>query len=420
MGRPGNSHDLSASIDTLFALGFAAAAVLWANEPHIPNGGLTEFFGLRITLMNALFCVGFAIVWKQCFTVLGLYRHDVGGFYRPVLRAAGGSVIMTTLLSLYLDNGHSQRPVGNLLVHFLIVAFGYQVCRLLVSSRQWSQYVTEPERVVILGSGPRASKAWRELRTQHRQSKNLLGFVDDRDPYVMPPDISSRFLGDVNSLGEYLLRNAVDELIVATPMRSCYEMTQRAVSIAENAGVRLVFLNDVYTLTHERKLRQRATMFLEFVPKDHRRQKAELAKRILDVLGAATGLVVLSPLFLVLGIAIKLTSPGPMFFVQERYGYRRRQFSMYKLRSMVRNAPDLMADLEAHNEACGPIFKIKQDPRITPIGRFLRSSSLDELPQLWNVLLGDMSLVGPRPMSVRDVSSSARPSLCGGSAFDPG
>jgi exopolysaccharide biosynthesis polyprenyl glycosylphosphotransferase len=404
MGRPRNSHELSANIDTLFALGFAAAAVLWANEPHMPSGGLAEFFSLRISLMNALFSVGFAIVWKQCFTVLGLYRRDMAGLYRLVLRAAGGSVIMTTLLSLYLDSGHSQRPVGKLLVHFLIVAFGYQVCRLLISSRQWSQYVTEPERVVILGSGPRASKAWRELRTQHRQSKNLLGFVDDRDPYVMPPDIASRFLGNVNSLGDYLLRNAVDELIVATPMRSCYEMTQRAVSIAENAGVRLVFLNDVYTLMHERKLRQRATMFLEFVPKDRRRQKAELAKRILDVLGAATGLVVLSPLFLMLGIAIKLTSPGPMFFVQERYGYRRRQFSMYKLRSMVRNAPDLMAGLESRNEACGPIFKIKEDPRVTRLGRFLRRTSLDELPQLWNVLLGDMSLVGPRPMSVRDVS----------------
>jgi exopolysaccharide biosynthesis polyprenyl glycosylphosphotransferase len=261
----------------------------------------------------------------------------------------------------------------------------------------------EPERVVILGSGPRASKAWRELRTKHRRSKTLVGFVDDRDPATMPPDIASRFIGNVDGLCDYLLRNAVDELIVATP-RSCYDITQRAISIAESAGLRLVLLNDVYELRHEKELRQRATMFLELVPKGHSRETAELAKRFLDLLGAGAGLVLLAPLFLIVGVAIKFTSPGPMLFVQERHGYRRRQFRMYKFRSMVSNASALMADLEAHNEASDPIFKIKDDPRLTRLGRFLRRSSLDELPQLWNVLLGDMSLVGPRPMSVRDVS----------------
>jgi exopolysaccharide biosynthesis polyprenyl glycosylphosphotransferase len=320
-----------------------------------------------------------------------------------MIRAAGGSVIMTALLILYLDGGHSVRPVRKLPMYFLIFAFGYQVCRLLVRRLHFRHYVTGPERVVILGSGPRASRAWRELRTQHRHSKSLLGFVDDRDPAAMPPDIASRFIGDVDSLSEYLLRNAVDELIVATP-RSSYEMTQRGISIAESAGLRLMVLNDVYVLMHQKNLRERATMFLELVPKDSRREAAELAKRVLDTMASAAGLVLLTPLFLVVGVAIKLTSPGPVFFGQARYGHGRRQFKMYKFRSMVRNAPALMEDLEAQNEARGPIFKIKDDPRITRLGRFLRRSSLDELPQLWNVLSGDMSLVGPRPMSVRDVS----------------
>jgi lipopolysaccharide/colanic/teichoic acid biosynthesis glycosyltransferase len=112
----------------------------------------------------------------------------------------------------------------------------------------------------------------------------------------------------------------------------------------------------------------------------------------------------LSPLLCFIALAIKITSKGPVFFVQQRYGYRRRLFRMFKFRSMVTNAPQLMEQLEAANEASGPIFKIRQDPRITPLGRFLRATSLDELPQLWNVLIGNMSLVGPRPMSVRDVS----------------
>ena len=402
MHNPDNTQELSAGFDTLFALGLAAGGVMWVNEPHMLQRGFAGLFGLRITLLSAGFAVGFAIVWRECFTLLGVYRREVVGFGRLLSRTAVGSAIMTTLLTLYLYNAQSIRPVGKVAMYLFICAFGYQVCRLLVSRPFW-QYVTGPEQVVILGSGPRAGRAWRELRTQYRQSKNLLGFVDDRDPAAMPPDIATRFIGDVNSLSGYLLLNAVDELIVATP-RSSYEMTQRAITIAESAGVRLVVLNDVYALMHQKNLRERATMFVELVPRDRSRETAEVAKRALDMLASAGALLLLAPLLLVIGVAIKLTSPGPVFFVQERYGYRRRQFKMYKFRSMVRNAPAVMADLEARNQAHDPSIKITNDPRITPLGRFLRRTSLDELPQLWNVLLGDMSLVGPPPMSVGDVS----------------
>jgi exopolysaccharide biosynthesis polyprenyl glycosylphosphotransferase len=242
------------------------------------------------------------------------------------------------------------------------------------------------------------------LRIQHHSAKCLLGFVDDRDITLMAPDIAGRFLGRVEDLPDYLLRNAVDELIVAAPARSCYDMTQRAVAMAEAAGVRVVCLNDLYNLIHDKKLRQRAAIFIELVPRDEAHLFAEAVKRALDVVVAAACLALLAPLFLGIALAIKFTSSGPVFFLQERYGWRRRRFRMWKFRSMVRDAPERMAALETQNEADGPIFKITNDPRITPIGRWLRRTSLDELPQLWNVVLGDMSLVGPRPMTVRDVS----------------
>jgi lipopolysaccharide/colanic/teichoic acid biosynthesis glycosyltransferase len=117
-------------------------------------------------------------------------------------------------------------------------------------------------------------------------------------------------------------------------------------------------------------------------------------------MGAAVGLVLLAPVFLIIGLAIKLTSPGSIFLVQERQGYGRRRFRMFKFRSMVRHA----SDPESHNEEREATHRIENDPRVTPLGRFLRRTLLDELPELWNVLLGDMSLVGPRPMSVDDVS----------------
>ncbi|MBW4521212.1 MAG: sugar transferase [Scytolyngbya sp. HA4215-MV1] len=127
-------------------------------------------------------------------------------------------------------------------------------------------------------------------------------------------------------------------------------------------------------------------------------------KRWVDFVGAAVGVVVLSPLLLAVAIAIKLTSTGPVFFCQERIGLHGRVFQVWKFRTMTVNAPALQADLEPQNQSGdGVLFKIKNDPRITPLGHFLRRTSIDELPQLFNVLLGQMSLVGPRPLPIRDV-----------------
>jgi exopolysaccharide biosynthesis polyprenyl glycosylphosphotransferase len=127
-------------------------------------------------------------------------------------------------------------------------------------------------------------------------------------------------------------------------------------------------------------------------------------KRAFDVIVASLVVLGLMPLFLLLVLLIKLSSPkDPVFFVQTRVGYNRRQFKILKFRTMVRDAECLQPSLEHLNEARGPVFKIKNDPRITPIGRILRRTSLDELPQLFNVIKGNMSLVGPRPLPLRDV-----------------
>jgi lipopolysaccharide/colanic/teichoic acid biosynthesis glycosyltransferase len=113
-------------------------------------------------------------------------------------------------------------------------------------------------------------------------------------------------------------------------------------------------------------------------------------------------LLVFLPFLPIIATAIKLTSPGPVFFVQERIGINKRRFRVYKFRTMVPDAEKKQAELESLNEVSGPVFKIKKDPRITPIGRILRKLSIDEVPQLFNVLKGDMSLVGPRPLPIRD------------------
>lgn len=130
----------------------------------------------------------------------------------------------------------------------------------------------------------------------------------------------------------------------------------------------------------------------------------EAIKRLIDITCSFVGILVLSPLFIIIAIIIKFTSKGPVFFSQKRVGKYGREFDMYKFRSMVVNAEELKEKLAAQNEMSGPMFKMKDDPRVTKVGKFIRKTSIDELPQLWNVLKGDMSLVGPRPSLPKEVA----------------
>jgi exopolysaccharide biosynthesis polyprenyl glycosylphosphotransferase len=125
-------------------------------------------------------------------------------------------------------------------------------------------------------------------------------------------------------------------------------------------------------------------------------------KRIMDITISALALILLAPLFVMIGILIKIDLRGPIFFVQERVGYNKRRFEFYKFRTMTSDAEKRQAEMEHLNEVSGPVFKIKDDPRVTKIGKILRKTSMDELPQLFNVLKGDMSFVGPRPLPIRD------------------
>ena len=129
----------------------------------------------------------------------------------------------------------------------------------------------------------------------------------------------------------------------------------------------------------------------------------EVIKRIIDIVASFTGLILLSPLILIVSMLIKLESKGEVIFKQKRVGLNGKEFYMYKFRSMVINAEELKAELESKNEMSGPMFKIKDDPRITKVGKFIRKTSIDELPQLINVIKGDMSLVGPRPSLPKEV-----------------
>jgi len=153
----------------------------------------------------------------------------------------------------------------------------------------------------------------------------------------------------------------------------------------------------------ETKTDSRVTQ-VEFAKENEKKLGYFIIKRIIDIMGALWGILIISPVMVVVGIWIKVDSKGPVFFIQKRVGQDGKRFLMYKFRSMCPDAEVLLGKIEEDNEMSGPMFKIKEDPRITKIGKFIRKTSIDELPQLINILKGEMSLVGPRPSLPKEVA----------------
>jgi len=207
---------------------------------------------------------------------------------------------------------------------------------------------------------------------------------------------------DLETFPHLLRERAIDEVVIALPMKSLYFEASRIVALSNGQGIVVRLLNDLFNLTLlGSKEEEFEDISITLCP-NSRENWQHLVKRTLDVSVSLLATIVLAPLFVATASLVKLTSSGPIFFIQERVGLNKRRFRMYKFRTMVQDAEQRIAEIEHLNEVSRPVFKIRNDPRITSIGRILRAASIDELPQLLNVLKGDMSLVGPRPLPVRD------------------
>jgi exopolysaccharide biosynthesis polyprenyl glycosylphosphotransferase len=253
---------------------------------------------------------------------------------------------------------------------------------------------------VVIGSGPRARRVAQELAADPVRGMRNRGFLDDtprpRDLEVL----GHRYLGRTKDLSGLLSNEAIDEVILALPRQYMYtESTAELIALCESVGVDVTIASDLFQTRRARpQLRDLLggpAITLTNYP--HRTLGALAVKRAIDIVGAVIGIVIAAPLWLIAMLAIKLDSPGPVFFVQRRCGLRGRTFSFIKFRTMYQGAEEQLEELLERNEVSGPVFKMKKDPRVTRVGHFLRKYSIDELPQFLNVLLGHMSLVGPRP-----------------------
>ena len=257
--------------------------------------------------------------------------------------------------------------------------------------------------VLIIGSGRRAHLLAKKLQASFEWHVNVVGFLDPKGQSAGRRE-GDEILGHVDDIVSVLRDNVIEDVIVAVP-RSMLGDVQSIVDGCQEEGVRLRFMADLYDLDSKRVHLSMVggipLLGFEFVDRDH---NSLIAKRMFDIVAVLCAAPLILPILLITALAIKLDSKGPVFFIQQRVGLHKKLFPMFKFRSMVVDAEERMKEIEHLNEADGAIFKIEDDPRVTRVGRFIRRTSIDELPQLINVLLGDMSLVGPRPMSIRDVS----------------
>jgi exopolysaccharide biosynthesis polyprenyl glycosylphosphotransferase len=406
--------------DTATALLCILVAFLFANREHMPTG-LEGFLSTRITLRNALLVGLFLLVWRLSFGICGLYEwRRIAARAKEFSWLVAATALGSSFTLVFVAYSATHAFHAGVVAYFWVVA----TC-LALSARTILRRITFgwplaiPREAIIVGSGPRALRVYRQLSGDSHAGYRVIGFVDSNEA-ITDDEIVRNLLGDLDQLESILMRQALDEVVIALPMRSCYRAIQDVIQTCERVGVRAKYLADVFPLSLARPRFEESpelpAIAMAMAPDDGRL----MLKRLIDICGSVAGLIVLAPVMLLTALAIKLTSPGPVIFAQERFGFNRRRFRMYKFRTMTVDAEACQPTLEHLNEAKGPIFKIRNDPRITGLGKLLRRSSIDELPQLYNVLRGDMTLVGPRPMAVRDVTRFTEAALMRRFSVRPG
>jgi exopolysaccharide biosynthesis polyprenyl glycosylphosphotransferase len=252
------------------------------------------------------------------------------------------------------------------------------------------------DHVLVVGMGPLGRHTHRAI-LDGNERRTMIGYLQV-DGEANDVRLSSPILGAVGDLEQLLRDKTVDEVYFAAASRHSHSIVQDGIRICEKFGIPFAVPASDYRMARATPACAKALSdgYVHYLNVRHTPVQRGL-KRLLDIGVSFAALSMLSPLLLLVAVAVKLTSRGPVLFRQERVGLHGRTFPMLKFRSMVSNAEALKAKLALLNEQQGPVFKIMHDPRVTAVGRFIRKHSIDELPQLVNVLRGDMSLVGPRP-----------------------
>jgi exopolysaccharide biosynthesis polyprenyl glycosylphosphotransferase len=391
----------------LMAISFAVSTL---TQYHRAGSiSLAEFFKMSATVGDFLLFVALVMTWHLLFNWFGLYvsRRLTASRWEEIwdiTKATTVSALVVCLSGLMLHPLLASRA-------FLIMFWMAATVSLVLSRmgiRAGLAYARRHGRntrnMLVIGTNARAVQMVQRIQRKPELGYRVLGFADEE--WLGMEEFRKHghsLVSNLDALPTYVRRNVVDEVVIALPIRSYHTFASEVASACEQQGIVVRFQSNIFDL---KEARQR-TEELDGDPLiSHESTITDfwglMVKRAIDIVVSLTAIVLLSPVLLLTAILVKLTSPGGVLFVQKRLGLNKRIFNIYKFRTMVADAEARLKDLEHQNEADGAVFKIKNDPRITRIGAFLRKTSIDEFPQLFNVLKGEMSLVGPRPLQVRD------------------
>ncbi len=382
-----------------------AAVPVWRGGDEIT---FAQFLSMRVKMENFFLFAGMLGIWHIVFVSLGVYQSQRLASREQeltyILKATTAASFSAGLLSLLF---HIR-----MITPIYLLVFWFMTTSIIVATRLGMRFFLEGIRrrgrnirhVLIVGTNPRAISFAHKIESKPESGYRIIGFADDKwselDAFKSGP---YRLVCDLPHLAQYLRQTVVDEVVIGLPIRSYYEQASTIAAMCEIHGIMVQFLPGLFNL---KLARLRADEFdgdpLITLSTGHMDGWPVILKRALDIVLSFAVLLVLAPVLLVVAALIKLTSDGPVFFMQDRLGLNKHRFRICKFRTMVADAEQKQHGLESLNEQQGPVFKIGADPRITPLGRILRKTSIDELPQLVNVLRGEMSLVGPRPLPVRD------------------
>lgn len=355
------------------------------------------------------------IAWYISFKWMGMYmsyrRQHFWQFFVVILKSCFmGMILVSIAMYLMHIQGVSRLLIG--------IFFMLNICLLTVSKfiifKTLEKIRTDnfnTRNILIVGSNDRACQVIEAVEQYKATGYRVLGCFELEEKMLGKMVYKDhKVIGLIRDLEAYLRNHIVDELIFTAPLKSI-KKGDRYIALAESMGIKvriipdwelhyLMYRPNIATIQFEEFLGV-YSMALQSTPQNEGKL---LIKNSFDFISAAFLILLLLPFFITIGFAIKVFSKGPVLYKQERLGMNGRRFWVYKFRTMVENADELLKELAEMNEADGPVFKIKNDPRIiSHVGSFLRKTSLDELPQLLNVIKGEMSLVGPRPPIPKEV-----------------
>jgi exopolysaccharide biosynthesis polyprenyl glycosylphosphotransferase len=367
-----------------------------------------RLLSFQVSIKEIIFFSSLLLAWHILFSLFGLYRSwRVSTRKREITDLLKADLLgtLTLCIAARLFNVSMATPLFLGVFWVTATIIGVLSRLLLRWGLGWIRVRGRNLRyVLIVGTDDRAVSLAHLIETKAKLGYCLSGFVNGNGERIRRvQEAGYPVVTDFKGFPSFVRDRVVDEVWIGRPRDVIEGELSRIVIFCRNCGIIIRYfsgsLDSIQALSENMSFEDDSVFTCYPGPVE---ANFLLGKRLMDILGSLALLGILSPLLVIGAILVKLTSPGPVFFVQERIGLNRRKFRLYKFRTMCQGAEQRLSELEHLNEISGPVFKMANDPRLTRIGKFLRKSSIDELPQLFNVLKGDMSLVGPRPLPVRD------------------